>query len=273
MVSARARGVRLAYTLHNLEQHEGRHGTLNRWANQALFRWADAVHVHDDSVAEAAKAAGVPAGRLWVVPHGSYVGCYPNTISRVEARERLGLRPADFVYLTLGGVRPYKGIEDLIAAFRTLPDSDAGLLIAGHAHEPAYAEEVRGLAAGDERIRMHLQHVADDEIQCFMNASDVCVLPYRHATTSGAAILALSFGRPIVVPALGPFPGLVAAAGGLLYEPASPASLAAALRESRSAGGPAAAERQAAYLESIAWERVARGHAAMYHAIAGGGAR
>jgi len=42
-------GIHLVYTVHNLSQHEGRHGRLNRWANRALFSWSDAIHVHDQS--------------------------------------------------------------------------------------------------------------------------------------------------------------------------------------------------------------------------------
>ena len=39
-----------------------------------------------------------------------------------------------------------------------------------------------------------------------MNAADVVALPYAETFNSGAALLALSFNRPIVAPASGSFP-------------------------------------------------------------------
>ena len=36
-----------------------------------------------------------------------------------------------------------------------------------------------------------------------MNASDVVVLPFRDILTSDSAILAMSFGKPVITPAIG----------------------------------------------------------------------
>ena len=56
-------------------------------------------------------------------------------------------------------------------------------------------------------------------MQIYFNASDACVLPYRRVTTSGAALLAYSFGKPIVAPAIGPFPDLITPERGVLFHP------------------------------------------------------
>jgi len=267
---ARQAGLRLVYTVHNLNQHEGRDALFNALANAALFAWADALHVHDEVTAEALRRQVRRPERIHVIPHGSYVGCYPDSVSRQEARRLLGLPQEAFVYLMLGGLRPYKGAEELIEAFRSLDDGAARLIIAGHAHAPAYAASLQALAQGDARILMFLEHVPDERVQYFMKAADVCVLPYRQVTTSGAAVLALSFRKPIVVPAIGPFPALVQAAAGICYEPAGVPALRQALEEARALEIERAGQAIAAYLETIAWERLGAKHAEVYRRIAGG---
>ena len=77
------------------------------------------------------------------------------------------------------------------------------------------------------------EFVPNEAIQLYMNACNVCVLPYKNATTSGAAMLALSFGRPIVAPDIGPFPELITQATGILYDPSQPNALLLALQQAR----------------------------------------
>ncbi len=266
LVLARCWGVCLVYTVHNVWQHEGKRAGLVWLGNRIVFLLAQAVHVHDRETAEVlARRWGRRRG-VYVIPHGNYISAYPQTCSPAEARARLGLAPEAFVYLFLGRVRPYKGIEELVAAFRGLAEKDAVLLIAGEAQEPAYAEQVRRAAAADGRIRLALEHVADEALQVYFQACDVCVLPYRHVTTSGAGILALSFGVPLVAPRLGCFVELVGPGGerGLLYDPSAQDGLGEALRAARQAD--LAAMRQACrrYAEALSWETIAQEHAAMY---------
>lgn len=270
LLLARLWSVCLVYTVHNVWQHEGKRAGLVWLGNRVVFLLAQAVHVHDHETAEVlARRWGRRRG-VYVIPHGNYVSAYPQTCSRAEARAQLGLAPQAFVYLFLGRVRPYKGIEELVAAFRGLAEDDAVLLIAGEAQEPEYAEQVRREAATDGRIRLALGHVADDALQVYFRACDVCVLPYRHVTTSGAGILALSFGVPLVAPRLGCFVELVGQSGerGLLYDPAAPEGLREALQAARRADLAAMGVAARRYAEELSWEAIAQEHAAMYQSCA-----
>jgi glycosyltransferase involved in cell wall biosynthesis len=267
LIVAKAAGRPVIYTVHNLAQHEGRHAGYNRLAHRALFAWAEALHAHDASVAEAIRRQTGRTRGVHVIPHGSYVGCYPDTVAPAEARRRLGLDETDFVYLALGGLRPYKGMEELIDAFIGLPEADARLVIAGHPHEPAYADALRARVAGDRRIVAHLEHVPDDDLQVYMRSADICLFPYRQATTSGAALLALSFGRPILAPALGPFPDLAAQTAGVTYDPTEAEGLRGALRRARQMDREAAGRAIATYIEGVSWPRIGAQHAAVYRAL------
>jgi glycosyltransferase involved in cell wall biosynthesis len=59
---------------------------------------------------------------------------------------------------------------------------------------------VRQSADGCPRVRLLLRWVPLAEVQYLFVASDFVVLPYRRILNSGTVFLALSFGRPVLVP-------------------------------------------------------------------------
>ena len=104
-----------------------------------------------------------------------------------------------------------------------------------------------------------------EEIQYYMNACDICVLPYRHVTTSGAAILAFSFARPIIAPRAGDFSQLVGETRGVLYqdvgdETGRTQALQAALRQARHLDLAAANAAALALARELDWGAIARLH-------------
>lgn len=201
---ARARRIRLVWTVHNVEGHgAARRPRLERGLMSWLSRHLDGV--------VALSGAGIGAARrrypalesrpAIVVPHGHYDGTYPNEIGQSEARASLGLAATDRVVAFVGRIRADKGVERLVDAFRTLADPSVRLVVAGC---PASAElrlAIERAAGGDGRIRLELREIADDELQVFLNAADVVALPYDRVHESGSALLGLSFGRPVLVPA------------------------------------------------------------------------
>lgn len=289
----KAAGGRLVYTVHNLGQHEGEADAVEAAGLRRLLALADAVHVHSVSMATAVQAllpprpAGLdtdgqvalstvqPSGtsgqnplglRVVIVPHGHYIDAYPNHIDRSAARDRLAL-PADaFVFLSLGLIRPYKGLEALLHAFRDLPTPEARLLVAGQSRPRAYAAQLAALIAGDDRVVWRPQFVPEADVQIWMNAADVVVLPYRHVTTSGAALLAFSFGKPIIAPALPAFIELLHdnPALGLLYDPLTPNALAHALREAQTIDWQARGAQILAWVKQFDWANIGQQFVKLY---------
>ena len=104
-------------------------------------------------------------------------------------------------------MRPYKGIEELIAAFRQRQD-DSLLLIAGHVGVPAYGQQIAALAAGDPRIQFYPTYVADETCNTFstppMPASFPTAAPRLRARPCWPFPLPNRFWPP----AIGPFPDL-----------------------------------------------------------------
>ena len=179
-------GGRVAYTVHNLDPHEEA-GAVERWGIAQILGLADAVHVHDANTAELLAARFGRRQGVVVIPHGHYLGSYPNTVGRDQARAALALPAGVFVFVSLGLLRPYKGLEELLPAFRSLPELNLRLVLAGKPSSDDYLRALETLAAGDSRICLMPRFVPPEEVQVFLNAADVCVLPYRQITTSGAA--------------------------------------------------------------------------------------
>jgi len=252
-----ATGGRVAYTIHNLDPHEDQ-GPADRWGSARLIRLADVVHVHDESTARAVAGRFGRRGGVATIPHGHYLHSYPNQIDRLAARARLGLPAAAFLYVTLGLLRPYKGLETLLAAFRSLPGEDVALLLAGKSDSDSYGETLATLAAGDPRIRLQAGFVPREDVQLYLNAADVCVLPYRQITTSGAALLAFSFGVPVIAPAIGGFPSLVEGRRGFLYDPADPAGLTRALAQARETDWQGARQEIRDWVAQFDWREIGR---------------
>ncbi|MFN8623180.1 MAG: glycosyltransferase [Chloroflexota bacterium] len=261
-------GVRLVWTMHNLGGHDGPKHAHEMAVHRTLVGLADAVICHCRAARDAAIAAygldAATAARLHVIPHGSYLGVYPDTLDRDAARARLGLVDAGPVLLFLGAIRGYKGTDDLIAAFRAIDDPTARLLIAGKPRGEALEDKLGAAATADPRIRLELRFVPDEELQVWLRAADLMVLPFRDILTSGSAILALSFGLPVVAPALGCLPETVPPDAGILYDPASPDALAAALTRALAADLPAMRDAALGAARALDWDTIAAATTARY---------
>lgn len=261
-------GVRIVWTMHNLGGHEGSRHASEMAVHRELVGLADAVICHCGAAREAAIAAyglgTAEAAKLRVVPHGSYVGAYPDAIAGADARARLGLPAQGPVLLFLGAVRGYKGTDDLVAAFGAVEDPSARLLIAGKPRGTGIEARLAAAAAADRRIVLALRYVADEELQVWLRAADAVVLPFREILTSGSAILALSFGRPVVAPALGCLPETVPQAAGVLYDPDAPGALAGALRRVLDGDLAAMGAAARARADELDWGQIAATTAALY---------
>lgn len=224
----------IVYTVHNLKAHgelQWPFDLLHQMAHRLVLSSSDRIHVHNCYTHDVLKATYGRQNGVTVIPHGNYLGCYPNEISQLQARQQLGLPADGFIYLFLGLLRPYKGLETLISGFTQLKAPMGRLLIAGRVFRESYKDKLLHLIQDNSTIKLIPEFIPDEDLQLYMNACDVCVLPYKDLTTSGAAILALSFGRPLIAPAIASFPELITPETGVLYDPELPDALALALQE------------------------------------------
>lgn len=224
---------RIVWTVHNLASHENSSGG-EHILRTFLARYATCVLVH--SVAAGARvqtAFRCPQAKLQVVLHGEYREWYGQPLSQSEARQALSLPSEPRIFLFLGLIRPYKGLEALIQAWRALSPSNAILLIAGQPLDSAYMQSLQSIAAATPGIQFRSERIPDSLIPAFLSAADIFVLPLHHILTSGSLILAQSYGLPVVAPAY-PFVVETLGTAGLpsLFPPESPTGLQEAIARS-----------------------------------------
>lgn len=162
--------------------------------------------------------------------------------------------------LCLGQIRAYKGVPDLVAAFGRLQSREARLVIAGKIVDSGFGDELRAMVSGNANIRLDEGFVEDERLQLYANAADVAVFPYHDILTSGAVVLAMSFGLPCVAPRLGCIGEYLDERGAFFFEPRSVTGLAEAIDRAlaRRAELPGMGRANLALASEWDWERIAR---------------
>ncbi len=152
-----------------------------------------------------AKRYDIDPEMIHVIPHGLY-DHYGYAVETKKAKALLSIRE-DFVILSFGLIRKYKGIPYLLMAFDQLPESIASrsrLLIVGEIWE--CREELLDQISRSrypKNITLVDEYVPDNMIPVYFGAADVVVLPYTRASQSGIAHIAMTFGKPIIVSEVG----------------------------------------------------------------------
>lgn len=182
LARARRRKIAVVRTVHNLTPHE--QGSSREQRLMQKLEESTAVWIAMNS------ATPTPdSGRTVRILHGHYRDWYPS-IDVAPERGRI---------LYFGGVRDYKGVDQLIKAFTGMR-GDFALAIAGKVSQPRIQSEIESLAASDPRIQPDLRFLSDAELTKAIARCEVVVLPYNNLHNSGSALLALSMNRPIIVP-------------------------------------------------------------------------
>ncbi len=193
------RRIPIVHTLHNMRNHARRWVKIEKWMYQFFLRKCSRIRVYSDTTrTKATRFFQLNPDRLFVLPDIPYHYYYPNTVTRAESRAFLHLNETAFVYLFVGMVKPYKGLEECIQTFAQLDIPDAWFIIAGASDNKTYEQSIRKKAESCDRILYHSSFVKLEEIQYYMNAADVVLLPFKNVEHSGSVDLALSFGKPII---------------------------------------------------------------------------
>jgi len=201
---ARRAEVRVIWTAHNLQSHENTYPWLEKTFWSLFVRQLDGViSMSTGGLAQTRKLRlGTREILCAVIPHGHYRETYPDLTNRAKARERFGISSSTLVLGQFGQIRSYKGLEKLVntwTAWRDRPE-DALLLIAGHPSDKHLDEFLTLHASQPEGIQYHPGSIDAGDFQFFFRAADIIVLPYQRILNSGAALLALSFNKPVILP-------------------------------------------------------------------------
>lgn len=173
----------------------------------------------------------VKAKKIFTIPHHHYIDIYPNNIEREAARAQLGLSDSSTVFLYFGSIHRSKGILEAIEAFSAVDDDLAKFIIAGQPSDEMRSHILEKISTCKNVLFVDPpHHIPEDDIQVYMNASDIVVLPYKIFTASGVAVLAMSFKKTCIAPNSGFFKDILDPAGAFLYDPAAEDALIKAIK-------------------------------------------
>lgn len=201
LVEVKLLRLRLVWTVHNVLPHRPimLHDAAMR---RILAKFADAKIVHSASTIEDMSLLSLNLSNVFVVPHGNYSDVYPNNITSIKARAKLGIKDDEQVILFFGLIQPYKGLDDLLVAFKKLKMKNTRLLIIGKCMDDKLCKQIIQ-AQKDFKINFYNNYVPNKDVATYFNAANIVCLPFKSITTSGSALLALTFGRPLVAPRVG----------------------------------------------------------------------
>jgi glycosyltransferase involved in cell wall biosynthesis len=250
-------GRPLVLTAHDVLPREARPG--QRAAQRRLYEHFDAVVVHSEHGRRLlTEELGVDAERVHVIPHGVFEHL------ATDAPDASPFETDKPVVLCFGLMRPYKGIDLLLEAWRGIDDAE--LWIVGM---PRMDISVL-CAAAPPGVRFVARYIGDQELPAYFRRADLVVLPYREIDQSGVLFTALAFGKPLLLSDVGGFPEVAQTGAARTFPAGDVEALRVALREllgdERARTGLAAQALELARGE-YSWQAIGRRTLALYESL------
>lgn len=152
-------------------------------------------------------------GQIQVIPCGTDLDNF-HTIPKLEARQKLGLKPTDEVVLYVGRFDPRKGIETLVRSFALIkqnavdPTNLRLVIVGGSASDKSDGQErqrieqlVNDLGIAENVV--FAGRIGHDRLPLYYTAADVCAIPSHYEPFGLVAIEAMACGTPVVASDVG----------------------------------------------------------------------
>ena len=255
-------GPKLILTAHDVMPREPRPGQLA--AQRRLYERFDAVVVHSEHGRERlTRELSVEPDRVHVIPHGVFDHL---AAERPGVEDEPPFQTDKPVVLCFGLMRPYKGIDLLLEAWRGIENAE--LWIAGMPR--MNIAQVRAIAPPN--VRFVPRFITDSELPAYFRRADLVVLPYREIDQSGVLFTALAFGKPLLLSDVGGFPEIAATGAARTFPTGDAGALGKALRELLD--DPAARSKMAKLAVAAAageysWDTVATRTLDLYESLLG----
>jgi len=215
MLFYKALGKKVVFTAHNI--NAGKRDGNDSWHNQlglkTQYRLSDHIFVHTEKMkGELLKEYGVSSDSVTVIPFGINNSVPDTDLTPAKAKVQLGIGPGEQTILFFGAIRPYKGLEHLVAAFQRIAAGNPKyrLIIAGESKKGSeqYWGDIKRIIEREPtraQVIQKIEFVPDEQTELYFKAADVTVLPYTEVFQSGVLFLAYSFGLPVIATDVGSF--------------------------------------------------------------------
>lgn len=185
LIRIRLRNTAVVRTLHNTQPHEDSNA-LESFLLNLLERRTDCfIRLNPTTMP--------PVDRpVSTVPHGHYVDRFSHLSRLPSVSGRI---------LYFGLIRPYKGVENLLDVFVSESHTDLHLRVVGKPLTVSLRSQIESVISSDPRVSGDLRFVDDAQLVEEFSEAELIVLPYKEMHNSGVLLVAISLGRPVLVPA------------------------------------------------------------------------
>lgn len=184
------RSAKYIATVHDAVPHPGDENVITSLCMRFDQQRANLIVTMSDAVADQLSQQDTPIVRsVHPVFEGAGIRTFPRVAPKGRAW-RIGL---------FGRLRPYKGVEVLAEAIRTL--QRRGYDVEGRLVGSGFQGMSDGIALAP--LRLEERWVPEDAVNRTVAEFDILALPYREASQSGVLAVALAEGVPVVVSPVG----------------------------------------------------------------------
>ncbi|HED06811.1 MAG TPA: glycosyltransferase [Ignavibacteria bacterium] len=209
---------------HNIIPHEKRPGDV--FLTKLFFKYVDKFILLSNKVKDELLSIKNEAVNT-VIPHPVY-SKFGEPVDKDKAKSFLNIQD-ERVILFFGFIRDYKGLDVLLKALPLIDDNEKiKLLIAGefYSNENEYRKLINELKI-EKSLILKTDFIPASEVKYYFSACDVAVLPYKNASQSGIAQIAMNFNKPVIASNVGGLSEVVVnEKTGLLVEKNNPNKLA-----------------------------------------------
>lgn len=201
-------GRKIIYTAHNVLPHE-KETVINKIVFYLIYRIVNIIIVHSESIKNRiVNEFKLSESKVKIVNHGVYNIKKDAQITKLTARETLGLLDDDKVILFFGNISKYKGIDILLNAFCVGENHIISnkLIIAGKI-DPKFEKIFKSFYSNIRKnnIISFFDYVSDEQMEMIFKSTDVTILPYIEGSQSGVLFMSYAYGRPVIASDIGSF--------------------------------------------------------------------
>jgi len=230
-----AKSLPVVMTVHDIKSHYERFVSRDSFLRRSLRIPHCLITHYQEGKKQLIDHWGVDGERVSVIPHGIMMPLH-SPVGRSEARRKLGLSEESRILLFFGSIRPNKGLDVLLEALNYIRSRvpEVLLIVAGAVPRGMsfrkYSDIIQKLNLS-ENVRTEVNFIPDEDVDSFMAAADVVVLPYvKFEAQSGVLLRAYAHKKPVVVSDVGAMGELVSSDKvGQVVEPGIPKALAKAV--------------------------------------------
>ncbi|MEY3407095.1 MAG: hypothetical protein RL038_156 [Actinomycetota bacterium] len=216
--AVKAVGGKIVWTVHNVLPHEGYQVEPSIRIRKLIVEAADMIHVMSpETVERCAKYFDIPTSKVVQLEHAGYHGFYPEVSTGTDLKAMWGIPRSAKVLVSLGGIKPYKGLGAFAEVFAKSADPNLHFLIAGKSDADFQQSELWRLAELSPNLHVFPELVADSQVSSLMQLADAVVIPYQASLNSGALVLALTFAKPVLARSSAGSVHLLANGAGKIY--------------------------------------------------------